>query len=108
AAANDLDRLIDRRLAPRRQGDVAIAQRHLPVIADRRHQIWIEIAEQLLDLGEAALVLELVEVAQGEYDLVALDIEPSIADPRIAQRCAGAVDDAVEAFLQRRAEIDLE
>ncbi len=108
AAADDLDRLVDRRLAPRRQGDVAVAQRRLAVGTDRRHEIGIEIAEQFLDLVHPSLPLDLIEIAQREDNLVTLDVEPGVADPVVAQRGAGTVDDVVEALLQRGAEIDLE
>ena len=74
APTDDLDRLVDRGLAPRRHGDVAVAQRHLAVAADRRDEIGVEVAEQLLDFALPPVALELVEIAQGEDNLVALDI----------------------------------
>ncbi len=102
APADDLDRLFDRLPAARLSGDLGELHRAGAVAADLDAQVGVDLGERL------PRVVDAVGIADREHDRVAFDIEPGIADLRIAQRVAHAVGDRVEALALRRGDIDLE
>src|SRR5207248_160617 len=102
AAADDLDRLLDRLAAASLGRDRTKAHRPGAVAVDLDGHLGIELGERL------PRVLEAVLVADREDDRVTFDVEPGIADLGVAQGIAHAVDNSVEMVALRRRDIDFQ
>jgi hypothetical protein len=102
AAADDLDRLIDRLPASRLGRNCAEAHRSRPVAGEVDGEVGIDLTQRL------ARIVDAVGLADRKGDRIAFDVEPGIADIGVSQRIADVVDNRVEALALRGGNIYLE
>ena len=102
AAADDLDRLVDRLAPPGFGRHGAEADRPGSVGRDRHGQVRIDLGQRL------SRIVDALGLADLEHDRVVFDREPGIADVGVEQRVAHIVDQRVEPLALGRGDIDLE
>ena len=100
-AADDLDGLLHRRAAALAQGLLGEGQ-HQPVAVAGQRGALLEIADQPARLAEISFL------ADGDADAVALDAEPGIANPRLAQYAAHRIHQGVQPLADHHLNRDLE